>query len=216
MAMWAVFDVDGTLLPRTSMERQFWRYLLRRRRLPSCNVIHFMLKGLSGALSGSLDSLVKSNKSYVRDMAVDEVGLLAADCYRLRIAPRLSPQGKEAVESLRRQGYKILIISGAPDFLAELLRSDYAPDLLICSRLEVKSGRYTGRLSSLHPYGERKKSILLGLAEKEALDFRRSVVFADHPSDISHLALFGRPVAVNPKGKLWREARRRGWTIVRW
>lgn len=216
MAIWAVFDVDGTLLPRTSMERQFWRYVLRRRRLSARNVIHFILKGLSGALSGGLDSLVKSNKSYVIDMTVEEVALLAADCYRRRIAPRLSPQGKDAVESLRRQGYKIMIISGAPDFLAERLRTDYTPDLLICSRLEVKSGRYTGRPSSLHPYGERKKSILLGLAEKGALDFRRSFAFADHPSDISHLALFGRPVAVNPKGKLWRLARQRGWTIVRW
>jgi putative phosphoserine phosphatase/1-acylglycerol-3-phosphate O-acyltransferase len=216
MARWAVFDVDGTLLPRTSMERQFWRYLLGRRRLPVRNIFHFMTKGLAGLLKGDLDSVVKSNKSYVKDLNARDVGLLAADCYRRRIAPRLSPRGKEAVESLRRQGYKIMIISGGPDFLAEWLKIDYEPDLLVCSRLEVKSGRYTGRLSCPHPYGERKKRILAGLAEKKGLDFGRSVVFADHPSDISHLALFGRPVAVNPKGKLRRVARQRGWTIVSW
>ena len=216
MAAWAVFDVDGTLLPGTSMERMFWRCLLRRRRLPASNIIHFMLRGLTGARKAGLDGLLKSNKSYVRGLDVSDVRLLAADCYRRRIAPRLAQKGKEAVRDLRRQGFKIMIVSGAPDFLAELLRADYAPDLLVGAGLEIESGRYTGRLSTLHPYGERKKTILAGLAEKMDLDFVPSIAFADQPSDIPHLALFGQPVAVNPKRKLLRHARRHGWQIVSW
>jgi len=216
MAAWAVFDVDGTLLPRTSMERMFWRHLLRCRQFPARNLIHFVLRGLDGALRTGFDGLLKSNKSYVRGLTVAGVRPLAADCYQLRIAPRLAQKGKEAVESLRRQGYKIMIISGAPDFLAERLRADYAPDLIVSSGLEIESGRYTGRLSTPHPYGERKRSILSDLAQTEDLDFARSIVFADHASDIPHLALFGQSVAVNPKRGLRRQARRRGWKVVRW
>lgn len=216
MATWAVFDLDGTLLPGTSMERMFWRCLLRRRRLPTRNIIHFISRGLAGARKAGLQSLLKSNKSYVRGLTVSGVRLLAADCYRRRISPRLAPKGKEAVESLRRQGYKIMIISGAPDFLAELLKAEYAPDLIISTGLEIDSGRYTGRMSTLHPYGQRKTSILAGLAEKEDLDFEHSIAFADHPSDIPHLAMFGRAVVVNPKRRLRRYARRHGWKIVRW
>jgi alcohol-forming fatty acyl-CoA reductase len=216
MAAWAVFDVDGTLLPGTSMERMFWRYLLRRRRLPARNVIYFMLRGLAGALKSGRDGLLKSNKSYVQGLTVSDVRILAEDCYRRWIAPRLAQKGKETTEDLRRRGYKIMIISGAPDFLAELLRTDYVPDLLISAGLEIQSGRYTGKLSTLHPYGERKKTILEGLAEREDLDFGRSIAYADHPSDIPHLELFGQPVAVNPKPRLRRHAQRHGWRIVSW
>jgi HAD superfamily hydrolase (TIGR01490 family) len=216
MAAWAIFDIDGTLLPGTSMERIFWRCLLRRRQLPARNIFHFISRGLAGARKAGLEGFLKSNKSYVKGLSVSGVRLLAADCYRRRIVPRLAQKGKEAVESLRRQGYKIMIISGAPDFLADLLRVEYAPDLIISTGLEIDSGRYTGRMSTLHPYGQRKTNILAGLAEKGDLDFARSIAFADHHSDIPHLAMFGRAVVVNPKRRLRRYARGHGWKIVRW
>ena len=109
-----------------------------------------------------------------------------------------------------------MIISGAPDFLAELLRADYSSDFLISAGLEIDCGRFTGRLSTIHPYGERKRTILEGLAGKEDLEFGRSIAFADHPSDIPHLALFGESVAVNPKRGLREHAQRHGWRIVNW
>jgi phosphoserine phosphatase len=105
------------------------------------------IQPLSGARKAGLDGLLKSNKSYVRGLTVSGVRLLAEDGYRRRIAPRLAPKGKGVVEDLRRQGYKIMIISGAPDFLTELLRTDYAPDLLVSAGLEIESGRRSGSCS---------------------------------------------------------------------
>lgn len=216
MARWAVFDVDGTLLPGSSMERRFVDYLLRHKKLPLKNLVGYVLKIMVAVLAKDGIKAVKANKSYLREYSVVDIEKEAECCFNHYIAPSFFKAGQQKINWLRQQGYKILIISGAPSFLARRLKSLYCPDFLICSELETNNGLYTGNLSGLYPYGQGKRILLEEIREKLDLNFSQSIVFANHYSDIHHMKLFGRAVAVNPGFRLRRAAKKYGWQIVSW
>jgi len=216
MARWAVFDVDGTLLPKISMEREFLNYMIRKRMLPLKNLFYYSFKGIIGIFSHGWEETVKSNKTYLKGLSVSIVEEHAAECFKKRIIPALAIRGKQKVEAFRQRGYKILIISGAPSFLAFHLQPLYYPHHIICTELEVKKGFYSGRLSGLHPFGKRKQTILEKIQRKLDIDFGNSVVFADHHADIYHMRLFGKAVAVNATPKLRKAALRYGWELDVW
>lgn len=216
MAKWAVFDVDGTLLPSISMERLFIRYCAKQRLVPIRNVFSFMLSIATSLMTGRINASLKSNKSFLKNLQTDRIETAAVQCFRNSIAPRFSQRGKDAVSLKRQQGYKILLLTGSPEFLARHLKPLYQPDKLVSYILEKKGNVYTGRGRNLHPYGRRKTEILLQLQQNLDLSFDESIVFANHHADVHHMELFGEAVAVNPTPKLQSIAREHGWTIARW
>ena len=216
MARWAVFDVDGTLLPNMSMERKFFGYLLRNRLLPTRSLVRHIWKGATFVLSKGWGEGTKSNKTYLAGLRVDDVRSYAAMCFMDEIMPAISDDGRLSIESLRECGYRILIVSGSPRFLVEHLENHLYPDFSIATELEIKDGRYTGNIVGIHPFGKRKRTILESLEKKLELDFKASIVFANHYTDVHHMILFGKVVAVNPAWRLKNLANKLGWEVVRW
>jgi HAD superfamily hydrolase (TIGR01490 family) len=216
MARWAVFDVDGTLLPGISMEREFLRYLTRKRLLPSRNILLYIARGFLGVVAHGWEEGIKVDKAYLRGLRVTDVMSYAEACFRDRIAPAIGQEGRQEVEALRQAGFKIMIISGAPRFLVDLLDNTLQQDFTVATELETKDECYTGTISGLHPFGTRKRAILESLQEQLDIDFSASKVFANHHSDVDHMALFGKAVAVNPDPALLRTASELGWQIATW
>lgn len=216
MARWAVFDVDGTLLPQISMERKFLDYLMKNTLLPFGSLIYYLFKGFTIAITHGWMEAIKGNKAYLKGLSVSAVDKYADVCFRQQIVTFLAPAGKQKAEILHQEGYKILIISGSPAFLASRLEPVYHPDLIVSTELEIKNGYYSGKISGLHPYGKRKRIILEKLREEFDIDFAKSIVFSDHHSDVHHMKLFGRAVAVNPTNKLQNVAQSQGWEIAIW
>ena len=216
MARWAVFDVDGTLLPGISMEREFLRYLMRRRLLPPGNILLYIARGFLGVVAHGWEEGIKVDKAYLGGLPVTDVAGYAEACFRNRIAPAVGREGRQEVETLRQAGFKIMIISGAPKFLVDLLDHTFHQDFTVATELDIKNERYTGTINGLHPFGARKRTILENLQEQLDIDFSASMVFANHHSDIDHMKLFGKAVAVNPDTRLFRTASELGWEIATW
>lgn len=216
MARWAVFDVDGTLLPPSSMEKLFILYMLKNGILSLRNIFYYFLTGFLHLFHNSFNIAFKSNKFYLKDMPVQPVRTAGAGFVQQCILPQLSATGLKRLRDYRKQGYRILLMSGSPDFLTLPLAGYLRPDAVITTHPEVKKGRFTGHLRNLHPYGDRKTRLLLRYREARKIDFQRSIVFANHHSDAHHLRLFGEAVAVNPTPKLKRLAENHNWKIEIW
>lgn len=216
MARWAVFDIDGTLLPDISMERVFLRYLLRQKLLPLRNIASYLLRGFTAALHHGWEEAIKRNKAYLTGLAASDIETYAEACFREHIAQAIVNSGKQQIESLRREGHRIMIISGAPSFLVRQLEPVLHPDVVISTELQIENGCYTGRIDGPHPFGMAKRAILENMQKDLDLDFSRSVVFANHHSDIHHMKLFGRAVAVNATPKLSKLASELGWETTLW
>lgn len=215
-ARWAVFDVDGTLLPNASMEQRFIMHLVKRGVIFHKNILSYFAFGIISALKGNWEEGFKNNKRYLKGLAVEEIRTLAKYYYQHHISTSLSVAGLGTIEQYRKEGFKILIMSGSPDFLTEHLVAQIKPDHFVWTAMEVEEGKFTGSIIGLHPYGIRKRQILAELQSELDIDFDNSVVFANHHADVHHMEMFGKAIAVNPTPALKEIAEDRKWAILIW
>jgi len=209
----AVFDVDRTLVPVTTTERIFIRYLLRKRVLGLRAVLQtvwFILKNLRHT---SPFETIRRQRAYLAGQPIEKMRKLARRCFEEDIKPRLSRAGLEAIKEHQTQGHVIVLLSGSLDFLLAPFREWVKADHLIAANMEVKNGKLTGRIIGHYPYGSYKAAIIQHFATEHGLDFSRSYAYADHHTDHEVLRLFANPVVVNPKPKMQEIADREGWPV---
>jgi HAD superfamily hydrolase (TIGR01490 family) len=209
----AVFDLDRTLLPSTTAERLFVRYLIERRVLGLRALVETARFSLTTGLRDPI-RLVKENRPYFRGLHVARMWLLGRRCFEDVIRGRLSKRGLDQLELHRRAGHRIVLLSGSIPFVVQPMARTFAVDHVICSQLDVRDQRLTGRIVDLHPYGKAKAELMRRYAGAVSLDLARSYCYADHHTDVGILRLFGNPVCVNPTEQLRITATRAGWSIV--
>ena len=213
----AVFDLENTLMASNVVDTYAW---LASRHLPA------------GARAGFVADLVRQAPQLLALDRRDRGDFLRSFYLRYEGAPteqirkdswelfseqlllRSYPDGFARVREHRRLGHRTLLITGALDVVIE----PFAPlfDDVICARLGVEDGRFTGRMDELPPIGEARANVLEEYAEDHGLKLSESVAYADSASDLALLDAVGFPVAVNPEARLASIARRRGWLIEHW
>jgi HAD superfamily hydrolase (TIGR01490 family) len=207
----AVFDVDRTLVPVTTTERIFIRYLLRRRVIGLRAVMYtlgFMARRLP---SGSPFAAIRGQRVYLAGQPYEKMRRLALACFETDIKPRVSQAGIKAIQEHKVQGHTVVLLSGSLDFLLEPLRDYLGADHLIAAHMEVVNGRLTGRIEGDYPYGDLKATLIEHFAREHGIDFSQSFAYADHHTDHAVLRLFGNPVVINPRARMLEIARREGW-----
>jgi len=208
----AVFDIDGTLLPGTSVEGLFFRQLLRAGQVRWNNLLRMLRHFLRNFPGGATPS-IRYNKWFYAGFRVRELRIQAQRFVDRDLLHRLSHEGLSVLENCRRQGCEIVLLSGAPTIFVERLARRLRAKFFFGAELQHCDEFFTGELADPHPFGLGKREMLLTLHEQTEIDFSSSVAFANHHSDAHHLELFGKPVAVNPTIRLARIARRKGWEI---
>jgi len=230
----AFFDVDRTLVVATSLESCFLRFARRQKAISLLALGRNLWTGLAALglwaargkdripIPAGLSfttrlryAFLSGNKSYLRGLDLETCLSLAEAAFRNEVLSHLSRLGEERVRWHQSEGRRVVLLTGTLDFLGEPLRAYLKADCLLAARPEVVSGRLTGRLSEPHPYGARKRDLLLGLAEREGLDLGACYAYADHHTDVPFLEAVGHPVAVNPERQLERIARVQGWPMER-
>lgn len=216
MKTWAVFDVDGTLLPGASMETLFIRECRRRRFIPLQNWARAGWEIFKNIAREDWRIIARKNKMYLKNLPVKTVTEIAGQIFDNAISPAFSEAGQQKVRELKQRGYRILLMTGSPCFLAKNLSKMFDYDELICTNLEIRDDRFTGKIRGGHPFGEIKRDILIQKKATLGIDFLASQAFANHESDVWHLALFGNAVVVNPDAGLRYIAQMRGWGMETW
>jgi HAD superfamily hydrolase (TIGR01490 family) len=208
----AVFDVDRTLVPVTTTERIFIRYLLRKRAL-GAGAMARTLFAIARRLPQSPFESIRRERAYLAGQSYEKMCRLAEQCFLTDIKPRISKAGLEAIHAHKAQGQTIVLLSGSLDFLLAPLVTYVGADHLIAAHMEVKDGKLTGKIVGHYPYGTYKALLIRHFAEEHGLDFARSYAYADHHTDHEVLRLFGNPVVINPKAKMQQIALREGWPV---
>jgi HAD superfamily hydrolase (TIGR01490 family) len=213
----AIFDVDGTLVASNVVAYYAW---LKLHDLPRAKRPLFALKMLAQApFYWVLDRVSRTqfNRVFYRNYRgwkparASELGRQSFAGYTVG---RLFPQAVETLREHKRAGHRVVILSGALDFLLEPFR-EVADDILSAS-LEEENGLYTGELTGAPVAGEARARMLASYARKRGVDLSRSYAYADAISDLPMLEAVGNPVAVNPDARLLKAARERGWEIRDW
>lgn len=208
-----MFDVDRTLVPITTTERIFIRYLLRHGVLRWKALWRTSLLVL-GSIPGRISPFeaVRRERAYLIGQPYEKMRQMAQDCFETGIKPRISRAGLEAIREHKAKGETVVLLSGSLDFLLEPFKEYVGADHLIAAKMEVVDGKLTGRIVGDWPYGSYKAVLIRHFAEEHGLDFTRSYAYADHHTDHEVLRLFGNPVVINARTRMQQIARREGWT----
>lgn len=211
----AFFDFDGTLLAGYSIVA-FLRERLRRREIGLAEIGR-MAEGLFASLTGEIDNhgLLERGLAEWRDRDVGVMERLGQQLFERHLERSLFPEMRAIVAAHRRKGHTLVIASSATSL--QVLPAARALDIadVLCTRLEARDGRLTGRIDGQLLWGPAKAVAAQGLAARRGIDLGHSYFYADGNEDAALMHLVGRPRPVNPQPKLARVAARRGWPIQR-
>ncbi|MGH9122240.1 MAG: HAD-IB family phosphatase, partial [Acidimicrobiales bacterium] len=213
----AVFDLENTLIASNVVDSYAW---LATRHVGTAERARFVARTLGEA--PRMLSLDRSDRGdflrwFYRRYEGAPVERLRSDAWELwsdLLIKKSFPDGMRRVREHRAAGHRTLLITGALDVVLEPLLPLF--DDVVCAKLGVKGGRFTGELLEAPPTGEARALLMADYAESFHLSLEESVAYADSASDLPMLEAVGFPVAINPETKLAAIAARRGWHVEQW
>ena len=213
----AIFDVDGTLVGSNVVSYFAW---LRMRELPAAARPFWLAAFLTKIpYYWGLDKISRAhfNRVFYKNYAgwkPERAKYLGKESFAGFTLDRIFPEAMDRLREHKALGHRVVLLSGALDFLLEPMK-DLADDVL-CSTLAQENGSYTGELSGAPVAGDARARMLASYARKRNVDLSRSYAYADAISDLPMLEAVGHPVAVNPDRRLRSAAEGRGWEIKDW
>jgi HAD superfamily hydrolase (TIGR01490 family) len=210
----AVFDLDRTLVPGSSLARFGWA-ALRGGTVEARPVIRELMRSRQyarrGEVGGQADGLLA--RLLAASAGREHAPLLALSRSVAEQVARTAPDGaRQLVAGHRRAGDLCIVLSASPHELVEAVALHLGAHKGIGTRGEVRDGRLTGRLDGPFCHGPGKLARLRD--DFGARPLNLSAAYSDSMSDLPLLSAAAHPVAVNPDRSLAAEARRRAWPIL--
>jgi putative phosphoserine phosphatase/1-acylglycerol-3-phosphate O-acyltransferase len=211
----AFFDYDGTVISGYSAGA-FYRHRLRTLDIGLSELGGTILAAARGIrtseefsafLDLSLHSLRGKNETEVRE--------LGEKLFRDEIAGRLHLEVWRLIEAHRLKRHRIVLASSATSAQVDPMAREIGASDVLCTRLEIRDGCFTGRLDGQPCWAEGKGNAVRDFAAAEGIDLSRAFAYANGDEDIDFLRSVGRAVAVSPAATLERAAVRFGWPILR-
>ncbi|HEX5657287.1 MAG TPA: HAD family hydrolase [Polyangiales bacterium] len=167
---------------------------------------------------GALDAERAAAGAFARVRGTSEAALRAEclDWYTRHVRPHISQRGRREVQRQRSEGQLLAILSASTPYLTEPLAEELGIDHVLCTRLTVDGGLFTGGYQAPLCYGAGKVAHAQAWAIQHGIDLDRSTFYTDSISDLPMLEVVGSPVVVNPDPLLRLIAARRRYPVESW
>ena len=139
-----------------------------------------------------------------------------ASWVRSEVLRHVAQKARDELRRRRDEGYLCAILTSSSPYVAEPVAEHVGIEHVLCSRIQVREGSFTGALESPLCYGAGKVDKALQWAERHGVDLASSAFYTDSVSDLPMLERVGEPRVINPDPRLSRLARRRGWAVETW
>jgi putative phosphoserine phosphatase/1-acylglycerol-3-phosphate O-acyltransferase len=209
----ALFDLDGTLIAGFSALA-----LLRDRLFEGALSVQDLAESALSALAfrrgrmgfaGLLGALAR----VVRGASEREFEQQCERLFEKSLSGLVYPEARAMVRAHRLRGHTLAVVSAATRYQVEPVARDLGIEHVLCSALEVRDGRFTGRVQQPTVWGPGKLDAALDFARGYGLDLGESYFYSDGAEDLPLLEAVGRPRPLNPEPQLARTARARGWPM---
>ena len=145
-----------------------------------------------------------------------EMQPLALENFARNIRHEIYSDALKAIVQYCNQGIPTVLLSGSNRLIIEPIAKHLGMTDVICTELEVRAGRFTGRVDGLYRIQEHKVSGAMDWCRAHGTTPSRVAFYGDSMSDIPMFEIVGQPNVVNPHAPLAALASARGWNIVRW
>ncbi len=212
----ALFDLDRTLV-RTDTATLYTRYERRigaATRADAVKVAWWLLQYGLGVLDAP--KIVGKVLSKYAGMEEREMRRRSEEWYGEYVVPHIAEAGRRAVARHHARGDLVAIVTSATPYAADPLAAELGIEHVLCNRLEVQDGRFTGELVPPFCYGAGKVDCAEALAREQGFELGEAYFYSDSITDLPLLERVGTAVCVNPDLRLRRVALERGYRIERW
>jgi phosphoserine phosphatase len=111
----------------------------------------------------------------------------------------LNEGAERVINTLKRLGYKIGIISGGFDYFGEYLQKKLGLDYVFANVLEIKDGKVTGNITGDIIDGPKKAEILKTIARVENISLQQTIALGDGANDLHMISIAGLGIAYHAK-----------------
>ncbi len=211
----AFFDLDRTLIKGFSAKEFFQERLLsgkmsgREVAAQFSGVLVYAIgnKNFAGLAATSAQGVKGVNEKIFID--------LGEEVYLKHLADAIYPESRALVKSHMAKGHTVAIISAATPYQVNPVARDLGIDHVMCTRMEVKNGKFTGEIVEPACWGEGKYIAAKELADKFDLDLSKSYFYTDSHEDLPLLEMVGNPRPINPDNELQSLAFQNDWPVLR-
>ena len=140
---------------------------------------------------------------------------LAEAMFEEVVRPSIFPGARKLIEEDRRQGYRLVLVSGELDFALRPVVRYLGFDRLVANSLELRAGVATGELVPPVVAEQGKAALIERISKDLGAEASESKAYSDSSSDLAMLDAVGHPAAVNPDRRLKRVAKACGWPVLK-
>ncbi|PZD95868.1 HAD-IB family hydrolase [Paenibacillus sambharensis] len=178
----ALFDIDKTVIRHDSMF-QFVKYSLRAKPWTAYRLLH--IAAYTCLYKLKLMPLQKAKSAYfyaINHFREEDLERF----YDTELATGIYPEALAEMEALKRQGYRILLITASPHAYMQYFSKLPAVDDVIGTNLCRVNGRYTSRIEGLNCKGKEKVARLQTYLKDHGLviDYEQSRAYSDSLTDL--------------------------------
>ncbi len=211
----AIFDLDETLISADS-DHCWGEFVIRKGLVEESAHRALNNQFYNDYRAGCLDidAYMRFSCSVLANTDPKQLITLREEFVAQEIKPLVQSGAVELVESHRRAGDTLMIITATIEFITRPIADLFGIDTLIAPIPEIRDGRYTGELSGIPSFREGKVIRLNDWLKDNPSSLVGSYFYSDSINDLPLLELVDNPTAVNPDESLQTVAEKRGWQIL--
>jgi HAD superfamily hydrolase (TIGR01490 family) len=216
----ALFDLDGTLIPRDS-DHAFGEFLIAQGWADPAEFKRGNDRFYAEYLAGTLDMPAYVNFATApwRQRTLHEMAQVLEEFVRTVVQPMVLPAALDLVRQHQAAGDLVAIVTATNEVVTRPIASAFGVQELIATELERDaSGLVSGAIKGVPSFREGKiERVHAWLAQRGHAfsDFERQTFYSDSTNDLPLLERVSHPVATNPGPTLERLARERGWPVLK-
>ena len=210
------FDLDDSLINKDASS--LWiKWRVRFDRWAVLEAIQALLSLYRAYKKGKVSHWRLSNyyRTRTKGMSLSEYRQHIRDFFVQRGHLYIYPQAASLLFAYRRQGTRLILITGQDEIMAKAYADALGLDFVIGNRFNIKEGKIIGLTKPLC-YGEGKVEMARKFAKEQGFKLSEAVFYSDSHADLPLLEAVNQPVVLNPNKQLAKLAEQRGWPRVDW
>ena len=210
----AIFDLDNTLLAGDSDHA--WGEFMVDKNLVDAQYKRQNDQFLEDYSAGRLDvlSYLEFSIEPLSRYAPEELARLHAEFMEMKIKPMFLDRAEALLEAHRRRGDRLLVMTSTNRFIVEPIVRALGIHEFMATELEMRQGRYTGRIRGEPCFQAGKVKRLRKWLDRQQATMTGSCFYSDSINDLPLLELVEYPVAVDPDADLRETAEIRNWPVI--
>ncbi|MFI9651773.1 histidinol-phosphatase [Guyparkeria halopsychrophila] len=211
----AIFDLDNTLLAGDS-DHAWGAFMTDHGIVDADDYARHNDEFLRHYQQGTLDihAYLRFALAPLAEHPAEDLEAWRAEFIENDIRPLITQAARELVESHRRQGHTLMLITATNAFVTGPIAALLEIPHLLATEPERRAGRYTGRYTGTPTFQHGKILALEEWLEAQQVRPEETWFYSDSRNDLPLLEQVDHPIAVDPDPVLRREAVARGWKIL--